>query len=74
MSNTARETMEMDSPVYEVYVPGIGTMWFSENDYSGAFQNATGETIQMAGDDHPDESEIRIVEFDGPTEVPVVRA
>lgn len=67
---TRRETMEMEAPVYEVDVPGIGTVWF-EDDYHGAFQNATGETMEAAGDDHPQESEIRIVDFEGIREVPV---
>lgn len=63
--------IEMDAPVYEVHVPGIGLLWFPVDEYDGAFQNATGQTIEQAGGEHPDESEIRIVDFDGPAEVPV---
>lgn len=64
----------MEGPVYEVHVPGMGYLWFPTTDYGYqlAFQNATGRRIDDAGEDHPDAEKIKVVDFDGKAEVPIV--
>lgn len=79
-----REYLPMEAPVYQVNVGGFGPIWFGPDDYSGAFQHATGMRIaEVFGD--PDEelihgladrqkdleAEITLVDFDGVAEVPV---
>jgi hypothetical protein len=66
-----REYIPMTAPVYRVHVPSLGRLWFGQDDYSLAFEHATGETVDEAGDDHEWESEITIVDFDGVVGVPV---
>lgn len=66
-----REYAPMDAPVYEVPVPGVGPIWFPADEYDGAYQYATGEQIEEGGDDAEGESDIQLVDFDGPVEVPV---
>lgn len=66
-----REWAPMKPPVYQVVVGGFGPLWFHEDDYSGAYQHATGCRIGDLEEDHQDEAEITLVDFDGETEVPV---
>jgi len=44
---------------------------FPIDEYEIAFQNATGERTADAGDSHPDEDRITIIDFDGVAEVPI---
>lgn len=66
-----REYLPMDSPVYEVEIPGVGPVWFPESEYGGAFEHATGRLPTRVDDEIDGESRIKTVEFDGPVEVPV---
>lgn len=61
----------MKSPVYEVDVGGMGPIWFAADEYDGAYQHATGVRIDEDGGEPEGESEIVLVDFDGPVEVPV---
>lgn len=66
-----REYLPMEAPVYQVEVGGMGRIWFPADEYSGAFQHATGTTVDEVGADHEQEAEITILDFDGVAEVPV---
>lgn len=64
-----QETAPMQAPVYEVDVPGVGPLWFE--DYTLAYQNATGCQIGDDRADPADEERITLTDFEGSVEVPI---
>ena len=72
MTDGEQETAEVRGPLYHVEMPvNMPNLVFPIDEYEIAFQNATGERTADAGDSHPDEDRITIIDFDGVAEVPI---
>lgn len=68
-----REYRPMVGPAWFVEMPrGMPDLLYPEDEFEGAFQNATGIKTEDAGDEHEEEWRIHLMDWDGQMDVPVV--
>lgn len=68
-----REYLPMVGPAWFVEMPsGMPDLLFAEDQFEAAFQNATGIKTDDAADEHEEEWRIRLMDWDGSMDVPVV--
>lgn len=68
-----REYLPMVGPAWFVDMPsGMPDLLFAEDEFEAAFQNATGIKTEDAHDEHEEEWRIRLMDWEGSMDVPVV--